>query len=623
LLSHRRLTSFCCALALLAGFAAPVLAGQPDDEATVLQLLGDEQLPPATARFPRPISHIAENVTVITAEQIALLNAHSLAEVLQTVPGIYVQDTRTPGNFTFFNVQGEDDGRGNILLLIDGVSQGNLLQGTSDPGLIPVQHIERVEIIKGSASAAWGPALGGVVNIVTKIPEGQQLYGGTASASYGERNTADLLADISGSSHGVGYYLFGGNLHSDGLLPNNGTNRNNLYGKLTYDLPVKGSLTIGGSYTEANRGLEEAFAFDFNPPFTEHDNSRDRRYYSFINFSYPLRPDLTLELSGYDSTLNNRTTWGHLDSGAVIADAQSVLEERNSSAKAKLIWGDSQFNLTTGIEYLHSEITQFDLLNPASPFATDRTRDSLSFYANGAITFERLTLLPGIRYDKTGLDDNTLNYTLGATYRLSDKTLLRGYGAKGYAMPSAVAQSVPAQIWTFQAGIESEAVPYLWLKGTWFYNHIWDIQSFQANGFIYRKYDRQGFELEAKTAPVLGLSLSSGYTFTDTRDADSHDRIKGVPTHLVKVALNYSDNSRGTQGVFTGNYARLNMDDWALAHDSPMIWNLHLTQKLLPARELSPEIFFNVNNIFNGSQYWFYWFKNAPRWTEFGVRFKF
>jgi vitamin B12 transporter len=65
------------------------------------------------------------------------------------------------------------------------------------------------------------------------------------------------------------------------------------------------------------------------------------------------------------------------------------------------------------------------------------------------------------------------------------------------------------------------------------------------------------------------------------------------------------------------------MDDYHMAHYKPIIWNLHLTQKIYPDKELSPEVFFSGHNLFNGSQYWDNWYINASRWIEGGVRFKF
>ncbi len=592
-------------LCLLLLAAVPAWGVEPDDDLLPMGLAADHDTAAPRPRSPRPTSKIAENVTVITAEQIAALSAHSLTEVLQTVPGIQLNSTRTPGDFTFFTLQGEEDASGNILLLIDGVSQGNLLQGANDPGLIPVQHIDRIEIIKGSASATWGAALGGVVNVVTKSPQQGKAISGTAAASLGERNTADLLADLSGTSNRFGYYLFGGNLHSDGLRPNNGTNRNNLYGKISYDLPARGNLTLGVSYTEAGRGLTDV-------PDTTHDNNMDRRYYSFLNFSYPLLQDLKLELSGQDSSLNSQAIFE-------LEPSHYILNESNRGGKARLTWGDNRQGLVLGYDYLQSKITQINTFDPGDPFTVDKERNSWAVLGNGTLTFDKLTILPGIRYDHTGLNENSTNYTLGATYQLTSKTLLRAYAARGFSLPSAVDNSIPQRVWTVQTGFETEAIPYLWLKGTYFYNHIWNIQE----DALLKKRNRQGCEIEARTVPLYGVFFSGGYTFTDTRDAETREAIRSVPVHLAKLALNYRNRSAGFLAVVSGNYAWLNSEDYHLAQYKPMIWNLHLTQKLLPNNELSPEIFFSGHNLFNGSQYWDNWYMNTRRWIEGGVRFRF
>jgi len=468
-----------------------------------------------------------------------------------------------------------------------------------------------------------------VVNVVTRSPETGRPVSGTLSASYGEKKSSDLAAELSGSSSGIGYYLSGGNLHSDGLLPNNGVNRNSLYAKLAYDLPARGNLTAGISYLESRRGLLEAQ--DLDMLLTLHQDGNTRRYHSFLTLSYPLRPDLELELTGHDSTFHSQSITWFLDesSSTIVFRRDAILEQRNTGGKARLTWGDSRRNLVTGAEYLHSSLTE-SYNSTLGPGYLGRDRDSLSLYANGTYTLGKLTILPGIRYDKTGLDENTTNYTIGATYRLGGATLLRSYWGTGYGMPNAYQKSVPARVRTFQAGIESEAVPYLWLKGTYFYNHIWHFQDYWRDPAVFFTNDFQGFEVEARTVPLAGFSFKGGYTFTEAREKSSGETIKGVPVHLAKLGLSYQEPSLGRDLLLSGRYAWLNMDSWDTDHTmshrphyNPIIWDLHLTQKLLPERDHSPELFFNVNNIFNGSHYWDYHFKNSGRWIEGGVRFRF
>ena len=612
-------------LAMLFCLATPVWANQTDDGVSTLDLLAEEEPAAITRNSPRPISHIAENVTVITAAQIAALNAHTLADVLQTVPGVQLDQLQTPGSGAFFTVQGASDGLSHILVLIDGVQVSGLLQGRADPGLIPVQQIERVEIIKGAASASWGQALGGVINVVTKSPDSECPIGGTASASYGERSTTDLRSDLSGTINRFGYYLSGGNLYSKGLLPNNGVNNSNGYAKFTYDLPDKGRFTYGLSFLDAARGLDENTLV--------HDNSADRRFYTFLNFSYPLGELLTLELAAKASNYDGETKLGNNNLGLVTPYRDFHDREATRGGSARLIWGDSSNSLVTGLEYDHGDVKQWETvaLNPNSPYLIDRNKDSLAAYANGAVSFGSLTILPGIRIDRTGLGNDCLSYTLGATYRLTEKTLLRAYGANGFGLPLPNFDNGPQRVWTVQAGVETEAIPYLWLKGTLFYNDIWNaiVTDFDLNhpGVSFREQIRQGVELEARTTPLYGLSLAAGYTFTDARYRETGSNLQGVPTSLVKASLNYEEKKIGLKGVLTTNYVNWHSPAESNSRYSAIITDLHLTQRFWQGNDLSPEIFFSVHNLFNGAQYQtdstYSVYKNPRRWLEGGVRFRF
>ena len=101
---------------------------------------------------------------------------------------------------------------------MDGIPLNNLSDNVTDIGSLPVQNIERIEIVKGPASSAWGSALGGVVNIITKTGSGNGP-GGVVSASYGERNTGDFRVETSGKHERFGYYFNAGRLQNDGFRP--------------------------------------------------------------------------------------------------------------------------------------------------------------------------------------------------------------------------------------------------------------------------------------------------------------------------------------------------------------------------------------------------------------------
>jgi len=84
-----------------------------------------------------------------------------------------------------------------------------------------------------------------VVNLITKNAVDAKAPAGFVSASYGQRNTQDYRAGISGKAGTAGYYLFAGHQTSDGLRFNRNFNNDNFYSKIS--VPVSDKVTVGFS----------------------------------------------------------------------------------------------------------------------------------------------------------------------------------------------------------------------------------------------------------------------------------------------------------------------------------------------------------------------------------------
>lgn len=582
-----------------------------------------------TSRFPRPASKIAENVTVITAADIERLNAHTLAEILQTVPGIQLDYLRTPTNYSFFNIQGALNTT--VLVLVDGIRQNDYQGNLAFVGNITVQQIERVEIVKGAASTAWGSALGGVVNVVTKSPNPERMASGMVSGSIGSRYTADSRAELSGTLDKFGYYLTAGNFRSDGFNPGTAANVNNISGKLSYDLPGNGTVTAGIRHLNNHYNVDEGDLARYGGPFG--DSVKNRRTNGFLKFSQPLGNQLRLELDGYFTSLNDHTFSWYADDRQYWDVANN---EKTRGVNARLNWGDAQRNLVVGAEYGHvgarygyQGVT--DSMGSLSDIIHDKAWDQWSVYANGAYSIGNLTLLPGIRHDITGQAGDNTSYSLGLTYQLMPDVTLRTYAASGYSLPQVfTGNTKPQKVKTIQAGFETSRIPYLWLKGTYFYNAIRHGESAGVDPTV-TDQNRQGFEVELRTVPVSGFSLASGYTYLAAEDNDTERQLhsnsgQSVPPHTVKLKLNYDNPDWGFRGTLTGNYVWWNEDPdyWATMSDKGMLWDLHLNWKPFRKHDLAPELFFTGHNLFNGNQTTnVEIFSSAPRWFEGGVRVRF
>lgn len=230
----------------------PSLSWGEDDENSVDLFNAWQEQTSTSSHAPKPLSQTAENVSVITAADIRLLNAHTLADILDTIPGVQLQHNGGPGITAYTYIQSTDYIYTQVF--VDGISISALTSNYTDVSSIPAQIIDRVEVIKGAASSAWGSALGGVINVITKSPEKGRAISGTATASIGERTTADASVQLSGTTGKVGYALSGGYLGSNGLLPTMQIGSNHVYAKLTYDLPNQGLLWGTFGYIHGNMG---------------------------------------------------------------------------------------------------------------------------------------------------------------------------------------------------------------------------------------------------------------------------------------------------------------------------------------------------------------------------------
>lgn len=592
-------------------FTAPLAAAaEPDDSIGLLDAWQGETV--SASRLPKPVSHTAENVTVVTAAEIQAMNAHTLVDILATIPGMQLESLRTLGSVTYLRIQGSSFRH--ILVMIDGVPFNNLGDNFSDIGLIPARIIERVEIVKGAASSSWGQALGGVINVITKAPDRERRIGGSLSSSVGERRTSDSGAELSGSIERFGYYLSGGYSGSKGLLANNHGDYSNAYAKLVYDLPGKGQLSGTFGYSQGNRG-DFAFA-----PLDLKEETYPRQLFSTLTLKTGITDQLELEVNGRHATRELGVDIGLISTYLPLQSYN--IDETSSGVGAKLLWRTSRNLLAVGIEYDHvwmrstDSVVHVDTLN--------RKTDRWGFYLNDTLTVGNFSFSPGVRLDLTGTSGDQLSPSFGITWQLTDTTLLRAYTARGYSLPAFLLDRTSEKVWTSQIGFESTTIPYLWLKGTLFRNDTWDIVSYDSfsNSFNHERHLKQGFEVEAKTSALFNASLSAGYDYIDARNTSTHQIVQDIPRHTLQLGVQYDDRQY-LKGVLNGRHIWWNAADYHNGSYQGLIWDLHLTATPFGRKQHAPELFFSIRNIFNGSQYLDEFFKNTGRWIEGGMRIAF
>ena len=594
--------------AVCLGLSVPAVHAEEDDLRSLELYNGASVETVSSGRSPRPASQTAENITVVTASEIEAMNAHTLADILFTATGVQFESLRTPGTSVNWEIQGSRVNH--ILVLIDNVPLNNLAENFPDISSVPVQMIERVEIVKGAASSSWGSALGGVVNVITKSPQTDRTFGGLASASLGKKATADGRGEVTGTLNRFGYYLTGGKLRSDGLQQNNMADLNNFYGKLRYDLPQRGSLTLTTGLVGGSSGQLALAPADVNQDMS--------LLISTLSIQYPLTESLSI-----DAAARLKRTDMEIDTLSQVGNTLLKVvrdEESDSGASLKASWHDELQRLVAGLDYDHVKAhlslpqKQADVLNNSA--------DRVGVFLNDTVTLGGFAVTPSVRFDHTGSAGDLFSPSFGVTYALTENSVLRGYTARGYSLISLNRDDSTEKVWTSQVGFESAEIPFLWLKGTLFRNDTWNVTAGpdQSGVFFKQRQLKQGYELEGRTLPCLDTSLSLGYTFVDAKDGDSGAILPGIARHTLNLSVKYED-SRHLRALLTAHYI-----DWHTADGgqngkyAAVICDLHLSKKFEYSDSRSVELFVSVRNIFNGEQELISAYKNPGRWGEAGVR---
>ena len=141
------------------------------------------------SRIPQKLSRIGQTVSIINREEIELLPADSIEDLLQTVSGVDVRRRGAHGVQADVGIRGSSFEQ--TLILIDGINVSDPQTGHHNLDLpVNLEDIERIEVLKGPGARIYGHnAMAGVINIITRTVD-QSAVGGYAK--YGEYDYYDV-----------------------------------------------------------------------------------------------------------------------------------------------------------------------------------------------------------------------------------------------------------------------------------------------------------------------------------------------------------------------------------------------------------------------------------------------
>jgi vitamin B12 transporter len=184
---HR--TSLYVALAALFALPAAPLRAEPAPHTPEL----DDVIVTAT-RTAVTVDDSLAPVSVITRADIERLQARSVLDLLRGLPGVQTASNGGPGKQASLFLRGTESDH--LLVLIDGIKVGSATAGSVAFQDLPVEQIERIEIVRGPRSSLYGSeAIGGVIQIFTRRGS-QPGVTPQFSATFGSHNTREATAGV-------------------------------------------------------------------------------------------------------------------------------------------------------------------------------------------------------------------------------------------------------------------------------------------------------------------------------------------------------------------------------------------------------------------------------------------
>ncbi|ABA87714.1 cobalamin uptake ligand-gated TonB-dependent outer membrane channel [Syntrophotalea carbinolica DSM 2380] len=529
-------------------------------------------------KIETPTREVASSITVVTAEEIEEKQQRTVLEALRDVPAVDVVQSGGDGQQTSVFMRGANSEH--TLVLIDGIEVNDPISPSKAFNFanLTTDNVERIEILRGPASALYGSdAIGGVINIITKKGQGKPSI--TLSAEGGSFETHHETVSLSGGTQLVNYALSASYLDSNGITAarwSDGNHERDGYENLTTSLrlgltPTKNfDLDFILRYMETDTDIDNsAGPLGDDPNYT----TEEEKLFFRTQAGLYLFDDLWEQKLGFSITDYDRSTRDD-------TDAAHPLDWVRSSYQSTLYKVDWQHNLylhktntlTLGIEHEEEEGKNKFLSESAyGPWNTyyprQKTRTTGYYVQDQFKLWNRFFTTLGLRLDDHEEFGRRVTYHVASSYIFdSTGTKIRATWGTGFKAPSLVQlydtnfggnpDLNPEKSEGWDVGIDQN----LWqdrltISLTYFENSFEDLIVNEYLGwgptgaiYLYKNVDSansKGIELLLTCRPLETLTITAGYTYTDTENEDSHDQLLRRPRNKFTADINYRFLEKG------------------------------------------------------------------------------
>lgn len=521
----------------------------------------------SATRVPTPQAELGSSVTVITAGDIQRKQQRTLPEVLQDAPGLYLQQTGSPGGATSVYLRGTNANHTKVF--IDGIeaSDPSAPDGTFDFSQILASDIERVEILRGPQSGLYGSdAVGGVINIVTKTGSGPPQV--RAMVEGGLYNTFNQTAGVSGSVSRFNYDVNFSHYHSGDtpvtppdLVPPGRTPNADSYDNKTYGVKLGAGLTDNLDVGVVARYVDTSL-------LSTSDDFLGPEPLRTISDSQQLFTRGTAHLVLFDGAFEQTAGLAYTDYHRNIFDPNTIPAVSNiyNGDRIKADWTGNITVMPGEVVTLGAE-HQLDRIDDNTPVRASMTDDA-GFVQLQSTIGEHLFNAVSLRYDSYD------RFGSKATYRVAPAILIPETGSKlkasvgtGFKAPSLdqLFQDFPAFNFFanpdlkpetslgYDAGFEQALLDERVRFGaTYFHNDIKNLIDFNNTFTSFVNIGRAttyGAETFVTIHPIDPLTLRADYTFTLARDDTTGAELVRRPKNKASLNATLQVNPQTTLSV--------------------------------------------------------------------------
>jgi vitamin B12 transporter len=543
-----------------------------------------EEVTVTATKYSTKSTETGKVVTVITRQEIEHAGSRDLSQVITELGGVFINGyTNNAGKEKNIYLRGAKVDY--TLITVDGIPvyDASGIGSNFDIRYIPIDNVERIEILKGSQSTLYGSdAIAGVINIITR-KSGDQPFSVFGTAHYGSYDTRRLHAGINGKSgvfdYNVGYTHFKTDGFSEARQPaasstvfdKDGYRQNSVQANFGIQAGKQIRLQPFVRYSH-NKGSLDEDAFNDEPDYT----NTSENWQAGINNTIGIGRAQVHALYQYNNTHRN-----YLDDsvapGNYFVYNQANYKANEHFSEAFVVYPFNSVKLTAGADFRASSYDYNAIQkNIYSPLIDRPSLSSDSAKQNQVGTYAALNYLHhgfniegGGRFNHHSEYGSNFAFNLNPSYFIQKSVKLFANASSGYKVPSLYQlfseygnkALKPETSLNLEGGVQYFTKDEkLNLRATYFNRRVKDVIAFFVDPLTYHpgyinqdKQNDHGFELEARALLLDKIQVKALYSYVDGKITTKQNGKDTTYFNLLrrpKSILTASAGSQLTKALF-------------------------------------------------------------------------